>query len=75
MRTARKLVVKKETLGELTSAELGSVVGGDTTGIISKVINCITLSNMIQPCPTQTNPVCDRVSAAIRPCPSRDIAC
>ena len=74
MRTARKLVVKKEILSELTTAELESVAGGDTTGQVSAMINTCggTTSRNISPCPTRNNVVCDRVSTMIQPCPTRD---
>ena len=58
MRTARSLVLKKESLTELSTAELEGVAGGGTT----------TVSNMISPCPTRTNPVCDLVSRRVQPC-------
>ena len=74
MRTARTLMVKKETLTELATSDLESVVGGDTTGQISNMIQpCptqtgTTVSNMVRPCPTETSPVCDLVSRIIHPC-------
>ena len=65
MRTARKLVVKKDVLGELTTADLESVAGGDAR---------TKLSNLMQ-CPTYGLPVCNQVSAMIQPCPTREVVC
>ena len=73
MRTARTLTVKKETLSELATSDLESVVGGATTDKISDMIRPCptatgTVSNMVRPCPTETSPVCDLVSRIIQPC-------
>ena len=66
MRTSAKLVVKKETLGELTPSDLASVVGG--TIVSNNLPVCV--SDVVAPCPTHplTDPVCDRISRAVRPC-------
>lgn len=66
MRNARKLVVKKETLGELSTSDLRSVAGGT---IVSNALP-VCVSVMVRPCPTNplTDPVCDLISDAVRPC-------
>lgn len=66
MRISRKLVVKKETLGELSTSDLESVAGG--TIVSNALPNCV--SDMIRPCPTHplTDPVCDAISRRVRPC-------
>ena len=65
MRSASKLTLKKESLGELTTAELASVAGGNTTTTtISRIIDpCLT-----DTCPTRPAPVCERISRVIDPC-------
>jgi hypothetical protein len=64
MRTVRKLALKREALFELSSAELQQVAGGAQT-----IWRC-HVSNAIDPCPTRTNIVCDRISVIIHPCPT-----
>lgn len=66
MRNARKLVVKKETLGELSTSDLRSVAGGT---IVSNALP-VCVSVVIHPCPTRNlpEPVCDAVSRAVQPC-------
>ena len=64
MRTARKLVVKREPLGELSTDELGSVAGAS---IVSQIFaECP--SNVVGGCPTHFGPICDPISRIMRPC-------
>ena len=67
MRSARKLTLKKESLGELSTAELESVAGANTTTTtISRIIDpCITVTDR---CPTRPAPICERISQVIDPC-------
>lgn len=67
MRAARKLAVKRETLGELSTGELGSVAGGTQVSYI--IDPC--LSYFVGGCPTRYGPVCDAISAAVANCPTR----
>jgi hypothetical protein len=67
MRAARKLAVKREALGELSTDELGSVAGGTQ---LSFVVNPCP-SYFIGGCPTRYGPICDTVSAAVANCPTR----
>lgn len=64
MRIARKLVVKRESLGELSTDELGSVAGGS---IVSQIFaECP--SNVVGGCPTHFGRICDPISNIMRPC-------
>lgn len=64
MRSARKLVVKRETLGELSTDELGSVAGGS----IVSAIFAECPSDVVGGCPTHYGRICTRISAIIVPC-------
>jgi hypothetical protein len=64
MRTARKLMVKRETLGELSTDELGSVAGAS---VVSQIFaECP--SNVVGGCPTHFGQICTFVSNIMRPC-------
>ena len=67
MRTARKLVVKKESLHELSSAELGSVAGGTVSAVVAECP-----SNIVGGCPTKFGPICQVISQVFITCPTRD---
>jgi hypothetical protein len=64
MRTARKLEIKRETLGELSTDELGSVAGGS----IVSAIFAECPSDVVGGCPTHYGPICNRISALIIRC-------
>lgn len=64
MRSARKLTVKRESLGELSTDELGSVAGGS----IVSAIFAECPSDVVGGCPTHYGRICDRVSLVIWPC-------
>ena len=64
MRTARKLVVKRETLGELSTDELGSVAGGS----IVSAIFAECPSDVVGGCPTHYGRICTLVSAIVFQC-------
>ncbi|HVF04317.1 MAG TPA: hypothetical protein VNA20_05720 [Frankiaceae bacterium] len=64
MRTARKLVVKRESLGELSTDELGSVAGGSVVSAL--LAECP--SDVVGGCPTHFGRLCDPISRLVRPC-------
>ena len=55
----RTLALKKETLTELTTGELGGVAGAQATPACPTVAYCVSFSRC----------VVDAVSDAMRPCP------
>ena len=67
MRTARKLVVKKESLHELSSDELGSVAGGTVSAAIAPCP-----SDVVGGCPTKFGNVCTVISRLFVTCPTAD---
>jgi hypothetical protein len=64
MKAAKKLVLKKEALSELTSDELAHVAAGAQT-----IWDCI-VTRVFQECPTRGMPVCDKLSVMVNPCPT-----
>jgi hypothetical protein len=63
MRNARKLVLRKESLFELSTDELRGVAGGAITPACPTNPNC--LSRIVNPCDTRTTQI---VSQLIDPC-------